>query len=66
MKDFLGNELKIGDRIVFIMKIGDSVRLNTGTVGEIRGNLMIPKCLLHGEPEHLFWKGVRAKSVMKL
>lgn len=38
MKDFLGNELKVGDNVVFIASANDSPRLETGTVDKIYAN----------------------------
>lgn len=48
MKDFLGNELYVGDGVIFIYGGGSGHRLMKGEIEEIRGGLAYIKGMRYG------------------
>lgn len=66
MKDFLGNELKVGDKVIFIEKCGRASQLNFGEVTEIKSGIAYMKVKYSdGEIDIHPW-GSRGQSIYKL
>ena len=67
MKDFLGNELKVGDKVIFIEKRGRASQLNFGEVAEIKSGIAYMKIKYSdtGEVDIFPW-GSRGQSIYKL
>lgn len=68
MKDFLGNELQIGDEIVFIDKMNGGAELKLGKIYNFtNGSAHIQRKLSDRTYEDIMW-GVykKGKSIMKI
>lgn len=66
MKDFLGNEINIGDKVVFIEKCNGGAKLTLGTVIEIDSGIAYMK-IKYPDGSELDWPwGSRSKSIFKI
>ena len=68
MKDFLGNELQIGDDVVFILRSNTFANLKVGKIREIKRGYAYVDCKWNHEDEHwIKWgKGLSSISIMKV
>jgi len=66
MKDFLGNEINIGDKVIFIEKGNGGAKLTLGTVYKIDSGIAYMKIKCPNGSE-LDWPwGSRSKSIFKV
>ena len=66
MKDFLGNDLNIGDRVIFIQKWGNYGCLSQGVVAEIKSGVAYMKVKDCDGHEYVHYHGSRSKSIFKV
>ena len=68
MKDFLGNELNVGDEVVYIEKVNGGARLALGKICEFKsGSAYMKKRLPDGSYVDWLWcYGCKGSSIMKL
>ena len=66
MKDFLGNEINIGDKVIFIEKCNGGAKLTLGIVSKIVSGIAYMKIkYLDGSEHETVW-GSRSKSIFKV
>jgi hypothetical protein len=66
MKDFLGNELTIGDNVVFIEKRNGGAKLTLGIVTKIDSGIAYIKIKYSDGSESEWPWGSRSKSIYKI
>lgn len=66
MKDFLGNEINIGDKVVFIEKRNGGAKLTLGIVTEIDSGIAYMKIKYSDGSEFVLPWGSRSKSIYKV
>lgn len=67
MKDFLGNELNVGDEVVYIERVNGGARLALGKICEFKsGSAYMKKKLPDGSYGRFWWICCKESSIMKL
>jgi len=61
MTDYKGNEVKVGDTVVYISKTYCTARLATGTISKIKNAFGKEQAMIDGA-----YRGVTSQSILKL